>query len=145
MTRVATQFDQHGEGVNFKVKGKATLPSVFGTMLSLLSLGILIAYATDKYTVMTSYSDTAYTSKQRALLSSDTTEYNAETTGVYMAWLVENTTSGEIIPAVNVSQYVYPEVKVLTIEPNEYDVVEDLIVRACNEADLTQLFFKPQG
>ena len=135
--------------MNFKIKGKATLPSIFGTLLSLLSLGILIAYGADKYIVMTSHSDTAYTSKQRAMASSNSLKsegiYNSETMGLYMAWMVENTTSGDIVPRVNVSQYVYPEVKVITREPNNYDVAEDLVFRECTEVDLLDLLYQPDG
>ena len=125
------------------------MPSIFGTLLSLFSLGILIAYGADKYIVMTSHSDTAYTSKQRAMASSNSLDsediYNSETMGLYMAWMVENTTTGEVVPRVNVSQYIYPEVKVITREPNNFDVAEDLTFRECTEADLFELLYQPDG
>ena len=62
-----SSIDMHGEPVSLKVKGKSTYPSLFGMLVSLISLGILIAFGMDKFMMMTESGDTTYSSTQREI------------------------------------------------------------------------------
>ena len=71
ITRMLTSFDMFGEPVSFKVRGADTFPSLLGTIMSMVGIAILIAYAMDKYTIMNSYGDALHTSYQETLTTSN--------------------------------------------------------------------------
>ena len=102
LTRMITSFDQYGEPVTFKVKGADSFPSCLGTLFSIFSIVLIMAYASEKYIVLMNYGDTAYTSYKLELSNDDVENYqniyNYEITSLHTAWSVSNKTTHDQIP-----------------------------------------------
>ena len=110
ITRLFQQFDYYGESSQLKIKGADTYPSCLGTLISLVIIITVIAYAIDKYDVCSTYGNTTYNEYQTEMVNSHIKHYdnvyNYETTSLHMAFMVTNKTTGEVIPMSTVNDYI---------------------------------------